>query len=238
MDSIFQFNRWYQYLHIWISGRLLSWRLKLRRLDSFCSQLTQRNTSNKRNASSGGDFYFAALCLMASIFGLSLLPNYFPSLLEQSLAIFGQTNYFPIKMMLLAICMNLLVLTPCTICGTIFPLVLSLSKRTAKLLAYNTVGCVSGYISLWALFEGYSSKTGNTTTEMCFLVILGTLYVCSLVLIFQISKARITIISGVCLTLIVLSAPLIMLRTQWSKEAMTHSAPNSLRFLRKDKIRW
>jgi len=177
-------------------------------------------------------FTFAALCLMASIFGLSLLPNYFPSLLEQSLAIFGQTNYFPIKMMLLAICMNLLVLTPCTICGTIFPLVLSLSKRTAKLLAYNTVGCVSGYISLWALFEGYSSKTGNTTTEMCFLVILGTLYVCSLVLIFQISKARITIISGVCLTLIVLSAPLIMLRTQWSKEAMTHSAPNSLRFFK------
>lgn len=177
-------------------------------------------------------FTFAALCLMASIFGLSILPNYFPSLLKQSLAIFGQDNYFPIKMMLLAICMNLLVLTPCTICGTIFPLVLSLSKRTAKLLAYNTAGCVFGYVSLWVLFEIYNSKNGITATEMCFLVILAILYLCALILIHHTSKTKITLIGGICLTLAVLSAPVILLRPQWSKEALTNSTPNSLRFFK------
>lgn len=177
-------------------------------------------------------FTIAALCLMASIFGLSVLPDYFPRLLEQSLASFGQANYFLVKMVLLAICMNLLVLTPCTICGTIFPLVLSLSKQTAKLLAYNTAGCVFGYFSLRVLFEIYNLKIGITTTEMCFLIILAILYLCALILIHHISREKITLISSICLTLAVLSAPVILLRPQWSKEALTSSSPNSLRFFK------
>ncbi|MCW5824090.1 MAG: methyltransferase [Cyanobacteria bacterium TGS_CYA1] len=179
-------------------------------------------------------FTIASLCLMASIFGLSYLPNYFPDLLNQSLESFASGDYFQVKMPVLACCMNLLILMPCTICGTIFPLVLSFSKQTARLLAYNTAGCVVGYIFISVWFEIYQSNlTNNTSTEMCFLVILGFLFACTLVLIRQISRARITLVSGTCLTLIVLSAPLVLLKPQWSKEALTHSTPSnpsSLRF--------
>ncbi|MDX2106281.1 MAG: hypothetical protein SFY67_07755 [Candidatus Melainabacteria bacterium] len=178
-------------------------------------------------------FTIASLCLMASVFGLSYLPNYFPDLLNKSLGAFANGDYFQVKMLVLACCMNLLILMPCTICGTIFPFVLSFSKQTARLLAYNTAGCVVGYISLRVWFKIYQSNlTNNTSTEMCFLVILGCLFACTLVLIRQISRIRITLVSGTCLTFIVLSAPLGLLRPQWSKEALTHSVPSNPKSLR------
>lgn len=178
-------------------------------------------------------FSLASLCLMGSIFILPILPNYFPNLLEQALEAFSTIDYFNVKILLLTCCMNLVILIPCTVCGTILPLVLITSKfNTAQLLAYNATGCVLGYVSLWVIFKFLSSLTGYVTTEVCFLLVLGALYVFTLILIQQVSKQKLTVISGFCLTLIVLSAPLIQLRAKWPQAALTHSAPGTIRFFK------
>ncbi len=177
-------------------------------------------------------FTLAGLCLMTNIFALSIFPHYFHSLFTQCISTFRDVDYFQVKILFLVIFMNLLILVPCTVYGTVFPLVLTFSDRTAKLLAFNTAGCVAGYISLWILFENYTHDPGNTATETCFLVILAVVYASALILIHLISRARITLISGICLTIIVLSAPFILLRQPWPKAALTDSPKDSLRFFK------
>lgn len=182
----------------------------------------------------------SALSVTASIYALNIFPEHYHSLLSQMQKDFPSLGFFQSKIAIIALCMNVVILLPCTICGTIFPLILSLdqksnssslvSKRAASLLALNTGGCVFGYVTLHTLFYSDRSFAGGSIIETCFLLVAATFFVYAIVLFFMQRKTQANRLNIACLLLVLLVVPGIIFKPHWPAAALTQSNKDSMRF--------
>lgn len=181
-----------------------------------------------------------AISVVASVYVMNLLPEYFQSLLSQMQSEYKNIGYFQAKIAVLTLYMNLIILLPGTVCGTIFPLILNwknknlpsttLSKQAATRLAYNTAGCVLGYVILHFLFNMNQSFMGASIIETCFLIVAATYSVYSIILLFDNKDSKAKSLNIACLILVFLVVPAIIFKPHWPLAALTHSEKDSLRF--------
>ena len=164
----------------------------------------------------------SAFCLALSLHATYNFPNYYSHFIFELQKSIPGLSYFQAKLMILATGLNVMILFPCAVNGTLFPLLLgsdnsnsssNRSRNAAIKLALNTTGSVCGYLILINLANS-PLNNDQKLFDACFLVVIAVLSAYSLVLFLK-QRLRVYIaIYTIAVFLSVMSKP-------------THTLPNS-----------
>ncbi len=132
-----------------------------------------------------------ALCVGISCYAAYNLPGQYNSLMNQLQKSCPALSYFQIKLIVLASAMNMIILFPSTVCGTLFPLLLghentlstssNRSRNAAIKLALNAAGSVSGYLVLRSLYDVHTTYGVVDSSILAVIALLSVLAVTLLI---------------------------------------------------------